>query len=307
MKILLTGANGFIGSHLVKRLLDEEHELLVIKRQFSDLGRIKEYVSSIQFYNYEDTGYLDNIFQNQIDVIVHLAGVYIKNDSTPDDIHRINSFNIDTAAQLAYRASMSGVNGFINTGTFFEYDLSDTKPLQEDSPIRAFNYYAASKLAFAEILKYLTQSTNLKAITLKLFSPYGPKDNDKIIPLLLKSAITQKSLQLQDTTQQLSFTYIDDIVEAYIKAITYLEHDFKYEDFNIGSDKAYSIRELITAISDIAQTSIPVDVNKIKQAQGKSITAICNNSKAKDILHWQPKTDLRSGLAKTYEYYKNII
>lgn len=308
MKILLTGANGFIGSHLVAELLDHGHELIALKRRSSYLNRIKQYTSVIRFYNYEDPEALIKVFDNKIDIIIHLAGVYIKHDASSEDIHRINSFNIDTASQLAYLASKTGVKGFINTGTFFEYNLYGTEPLSETSPRIPFNYYAASKIAFAEVLKYLSNTSDLKAITLKLFSPYGEMDNEKIIPLIIKSAITQNTLQLQDSTQKLSFTYVGDIVDAYMKAIAYIEKKkFAYQDFNIGSNRAHAIQEVIDLVSEITKKDLSVQLNRAKFNQSATICTQCNNAKAKKELRWEPKTNLKTGLEKTYEYYKNSI
>ncbi len=308
MKILLTGANGFIGSHLVKKLLDQDHQLTVIKRQSSDLNRIKQYVSSIQFYNYEDHDVFHEVFKTSIDIVIHLAGVYIKNDNTAEDIHRITRFNIDTASQLVHHATHNGVKGFINTGTFFEYNLTSSKPLHEQSAIVPFNYYAACKVAFAQILKYFATSSKLRAVTLKLFSPYGEMDNDKIIPLILKSVLTRKTLVLQDSSQTLSFTYIDDIIDAYLKAITYIEKkEFTYEDFNIGADTSYSIREIIDLVSDITKEDVLVEFNKTKLHQKQAIRVLCDNSKAQQMLQWQPGIDIKDGLKKTYEYYKKVI
>lgn len=306
MKILLTGANGFIGSHLLKKLLLLGHELFIVTRPSSNLSRIQEELSSVTMYSYEDPEWMQTAFSNRIGIVIHLAGEYIKHDTSSDKVHKINAFNIETASQITYHAQHAHVSGFINTGTFFEYDLYQKQPMDENSPQHPYNYYAASKIAYSQILKYFTENSQMKGITLKLFSPYGPCDNEKIIPLIVTSALLGQNLTLKDNTQILSFTYIDDVIDAYLRAIDLIQISQKpYDDFLIGADKSYSIQEIIDNVQQIHGQKLRFSAPQTKLSQ--RIIIQCNTQKAEKVLGWKAHTNLKTGLRKTYEYYKKCI
>ena len=308
MKILLTGANGFIGSHLVNKLLSLNHQLFVLKRKKSDLSRIKQYVKDITFYDYEDSGSIARAFNNSIDIVVHAAGVYVKNEQNESQVKAMNDFNIDCASQLLFHANQERVKGFINTGTFFEYDLTQTQPINEGSLIKPFNYYAATKLAFEHLLKYISSKGTIKGVTLKLFSPYGPMDNDKVIPLIIKSFLLQKQLVLSSSMQKLSFTYIDDVIRAYLCAIDYIANsESHYEDFVIGQQSAYSIREIATFVEEISHKKNMVSYENSLHNRTDQISVSCDARKAQTKLLWTPTTEIREGLQETCQYFEKVI
>jgi len=310
MKILITGGTGFIGSHLVERLLKEKHELILLKNSFSNTWRIKSILKKLQIYEIDRLDNLESIFKKyRIDIVIHLAAKYLKQDPSFLEIKQMNYFNITVPTQLLDIASKFKVKGFINTGTFFEYKLDNRKkPISERSPKNPYNYYTVTKIAFEEILKYYCVNSKIKGVTLKLFSPYGEKDNEKIIPIIIKSFIQNKELNLTKGDQKLSFTYIDDIVDAYIEAIDFInKKKFEYDNFNIGSNQSYSIKQLIKIISRISRKKNIVNLGQIKSTKDEKINIQCDYGKAKKYLNWRPKTDVTSGLGKTYKYYFNAL
>ena len=188
--VLLTGGTGFIGCHVIEHLLDNEYKVILLKRSFSNNWRIKGFENRITCYNTDETE-LDEIFQNEsINTIIHLA-TYYKKHHNPSDIDPMIRSNILFPVQLLELALKFDVRSFINTGTFFEY-AHDSLPIHENSNEKPYNFYATTKIAFENILKSYSKN-GFKSITLKLFSPYGPFDNEeKIIPLLIKHAIKEK-------------------------------------------------------------------------------------------------------------------
>lgn len=305
MNILVTGGTGFIGSHLVHRLLDKKYKVFLLKRKFSDTWRIKNIIDSLVVYNLDKNYNFEKIFaDNKIDVVIHLAGYYVKYEKTHKEIKEMDQVNINFPKKLLNCAIRTKTKGFINTGTFFEYKQTK-KPIDEKKPKKPFNYYAETKIVFEQILKKEALKKRIKGVTLKPFSPYGEKDNPKVILLMLGSFLENKPLLLTDGKQKLSFTYIDDIVEAYIKTINFImsSNYRKYEDFNIGYPKVYSLKQIAKIWQKITDKKGNLHFNKLEIPKNEVKHALCNSKKAEMLLSWYPKTDIIKGLTKTYQYY----
>jgi nucleoside-diphosphate-sugar epimerase len=306
MNILLTGGTGFIGSHLLRALLKKDYSVTLLKRNSSDTWRIKDVLGSVTCIDIDKVSSISSIFtEHNIDTIIHLAGAYIKHHTSEQDIKKLNEANINFPAKLLDYAVKNGVQYVINTGTFFEYARSNDK-ISESSTIEPYNYYAATKVAFEEILKYYTSHHNLKAVTLKLFSPYGAKDNNKVIPLIIDSLFNNSPLNLTEKDQKLSFTSIEDIVAAYLKVITFLQSTAykQYEAFNIGSSKSYSVQKIAEYLIDInnkKNTSIHWPIKS--EQNDKNTSVMCNSTKAQNMLGWKTKIDIKEGLKRTYNLY----
>ncbi len=307
MTILLTGATGFIGSHLLTALIKKrKNKIILLKRTTSSTWRINSLLNKVKTYDIDNVHNIENIFrENSIEAIIHLATLYIKQHSNKEDIVRMNQANILFPSLLLECAEKYKVKTFINTGTLFEYKTSRNK-ISEESPVEAYNYYAATKLAFEQILKYYNKSSTLKALTLRLFYPYGEKDNAKVIPQIMKAFIREKQLNLSEGRQKLNFTYVGDIADAYLKALTYINSDKykQYEIFNIGADKVYSIRQIVNIIKHIAKKNIPIKFGAFPYNSNEIMYTNCDYKKANKFLGWFPKNDIEQGLQRTYNYYQ---
>ena len=146
----------------------------------------------------------------------------------------------------------------------------------------------------------------IKAIDLKLFSPYGPRDNEKLIIFLIKSILKNKEVEISKGEQLLSWTYVRDIVDAYVKAVEYVQKmDKNYESFNIGNGEAVSIKKIVEILKEISGKNL-IKCNK-DYGKNEIMYAKCNNDKARRVLGWNPLYFIRQGLKETYDYYKNGI
>lgn len=310
MNILITGSTGFIGSHLAHQLSKPNHRLILLKRIKSNPWRLSDIAKKLIFYDIDSLNILKKVFEeNKIDLIIHLATKYVKLEKTPDEIKQMNEVNIHFPSLLLSFAVGNQVKYFINTGTCFEHKLTGKK-ITEKTPAQAYNYYAATKLAFEEILKYFASQNKIRAITLKLFYPYGEKDNEKIIPLIIKSFIKGETLFVTKGEQKLNFTYVGDIIDAYMQTIKFITSTkyVHYENFNIGNNRSYTLGQLIAIIEKISGKPNKINLGALPYAKNEIMSTVCDCNKAKKMLHWSPKTDIFSGLSKTYNYYlKNII
>lgn len=309
MTILITGAAGFIGSHLLKKLITQRYKVIYLKRTTSNLNRIKHLMENVRFYNIDQLINFDKIFvENKVDIIIHLSAMYSKEDKGKKMKLEMNKINIKIPEKLLKSAIKYNVRGFINTGTFFEYSLRTKKPIDEQTLINPYNYYTKTKIRFEKLLSKLANNKKIKAITLKLFSPYGDNDNEKVIPLIIKSFLTNKKLLLTKGNQKLAFTYIEDTVDAYMSSIKYIENsNFEYDVFNIGNDYSHSLKEAVSFIENISGRKIKVEFGKINNRKDEDLDIHCNSIKAKRILKWSAKTNFLLGLTKTFNSYKGAI
>lgn len=306
MRILVTGGTGFIGSFLVPQLINAGYEVIVLSRSKTDLWRLKEVQQKIQIVRYKTFGDIDLVFtKNNIDGIIHLASAYKKYDSSQAINQDLLTTNVSFASYILDLAVRNNVHFFINTGTCFEY--KETKnAIHENATIEPHNYYAGSKIAFEQILKYVVRTSNLRAVTLKPFFAYGEKDSMKVVQLIVDSLIHDTSVQLSKGTQQLDFTYVADIAEAYIKAVAYIRSDnySGYEAFNIGTGKTKKITQIVSIMSKLAGKKGKITMDR-PSPPGEIMYMRSNSSRAKKKLQWTPKYTLHTALEKVYNYYLN--
>ncbi|EKD89902.1 MAG: NAD-dependent epimerase/dehydratase [uncultured bacterium] len=305
MNILITGGSGFVGSHLLKRLILTNHKIFIIKRNSSDLWRIKSIAKKINILEMKSFKDLSHIFAHEkFDLIIHLAMKYVKSDESWQDAQEINEVNITYPSILLMMADQYKTKAFINTGTCFEYNLSNN-PLSETDFINPYNYYASTKVAFEDIFKFYILHGKILGLTLKLSYPYGEMDNKKVIPLIIKSIITNTPLELTYGEQKLGFTYVEDIIDAYLQAINFIAKDKlkSYEVFNIGANNTYQLKEIVGHLEKISGKKSLISFSK-PYPPNEIMHISCNFEKAKKILNWFPKTDIIEGLTKTYQYYQ---
>lgn len=300
-QILVTGGTGFIGSQLVERLLTENKSIIILKRSFSDTWRIDhlidKYSNNLTLLNIDEIE-LENIFSSyDIEGIFHLAASYIKCPTHEDIITTVQS-NIDFPTTLLDLAVRNDVEYFINTGTFFEYSLNKL-PLTESSKIDSLNFYSTSKISFENILKFYSKEYGIKASTLKLYTPYGPKDDEnKIIPYLIIKTLKKEEVNINNPNNRLDIVHVQDIINAYIKVKENILNFNNYEVFNIAHDKSYSINEIYSSIKYNMNLEKKLNINE------DAISTFSDTTKVKNMLNWEPKLGIDEGIKNTIEYYK---
>lgn len=299
--ILLTGATGFLGSHLLEALLKQHYKVVILKRSTSNTWRIEHLLDQVISYDV-DTQPLEMAFEQQnIDLVIHMATLYRKFDHGKEVSEMIQS-NITFPTELLEISLRKSVKAFFNTGTFFEYDCS-IQPINESTSLKPFNLYAKTKIAFESILK--TSSENIAINTFRLFSPYGEKDNHKLILSIIKKILSGESLELSEGLQKIDLVYIDDIVNAYLKAIERLEQQniaTEYQVFNIGSGYALSIRDIVSILEELLEQ--PIQKKWGEKSKFEIPLAYADINKAQQVLGWFPQTNIKDGLYKTLNFYK---
>ncbi len=299
--ILLTGANGFLGSHLLEALLSQQYNVVILKRSTSDLWRIEHLMDQVTSYDIDLVPFKTVFETHKIDIVVHLATLYKKVDDSSSIENMIYS-NVSFPAQLLEIGVDNGIKAFINTGTFFEYDCSHL-PVNEEAKPKTFNYYAKTKIAFESILK--TYSEQISINTFKLFSPFGELDNPKLMPLIIKNGLSDMPFNLSEGLQKIDLIYVKDIVDAYIKSIdrmTSLSFRPEFEIFNLGSGYPLSIRDIVSIVE--GNLGKRINVNWGAPAKNEILVSYADIKKSNEILNWQPTFGVGMGVKNTIEYYK---
>lgn len=241
-KFIITGATGFIGSNLCKRLLKENHEVAIICRKNSNLNTLKDVLDRIEVFYYESNLQdMINFFTIiKPDAVFHIAGLIIT-EHKPSDISILIDSNIKFSTQILEAMSISGVKYIINTGTCLQhYNNANYNPSC---------LYAATKQAFDDILKYYVESYNFKSITLTLFNVYGENDlSNRLLNKLNYAAITNCELKMSCGYQKIDLIYIDDVINAYIHSYHLLKDDpaINNQCYAICTERLVTLRDLVS-------------------------------------------------------------
>lgn len=298
--ILVTGGTGFIGSHLVERLLNENYNVILLKRSFSNTWRINhlfdEFSNQLVLLDVDLVDLEDVFSKYSIDGVFHLATYYNKRP-TFDEINPMAESNLLFPINIINLAVKYGVKYFINTGTFMEYTLNDEQ-LVSSYDLDPKIFYSATKISFEEILKYFEANYDIKASTLKIYSPFGDKDEvSKIIPYLINNTLNNQEISINYPDNKLNLVYVDDIVSAFVKVMQNILKFNKYEVFDVANNVSYTLGEICHFIENYIKNG------EISTMKGFSVGNI-PNIKYNEKISWKPEIGIEEGLKRTIEYYR---
>lgn len=301
MSGLVTGGTGFLGSHLVRRLLSDGWDVAVMARPSSDVRRIQHELGSIRLL-YADLLERDSLVQlaglDHIDVVFHLAAVGL-HERTPRPAYEVVKTNVMGTLNALMVADESGIARVVHCGTGLEYGAGSL--LSESALLRPASVYASSKAAAWLLAESLCRERSIELVSVRPFTVYGPDDSEwSLVGSLVKAAIDGAELDLTEGRQRRDFVFVEDVVEALLAAATVPSLDG--EVFNISTGCETSVRaaaELVLELADgeggVAFGARPYRAHELWESSG-------DPSKARDRLQWSAATSLRDGLARTISY-----
>ena len=306
VRVLVTGATGFIGSHLTRRLSNEGHNVGITVRRGSDTWRIKDIIEQLTIFDTDlnDTNaVLSAVSKFKPDVVVHLAAKYVPEHGVLDILPLIQT-NVLGTINLLDACKASGVKLFINTSTAFVYG-STTKPSCETDTLNPVNLYALTKVQAEEACTYYAKQ-GLKCVTFRLSPPYGDADNErKLIPTAIRSMLFHKELKLNSGLQEWDYTYIDDVVRAYMIALHSVEklRANTHTIFNVGTGVPVSVKQVISMIKNYLDCDTELNWGIVSHRKNEVWYTCADIGKIADEFNWQPEVSISDGLKKTVDYF----
>ncbi len=318
MKILITGGNGFIGSHITKQLLEQNHEV-VIYDNFSTSKRpsVISQQSSANTENSQTTddrrlttieGDINDAKKLQeslqgIDAVIHMASFTSVEESVKSPLKYMEN-NVLGAATLLEAMRISGVKKIIFSSSATVYGTPKTLPITEDQPISAANPYGASKIAVEALCESFAKTDGFDVIILRYFNPYGPGEKHlpetHAIPNFIKAALEKRPIPLYWKGEQIrDFIYVEDLAAAHIAVLNLSGHQV----FNVGTKFGTKIIDVVNELSDIFGYNLEIDDKGDRP--GDVMATYASSEKLNQATGWEAKVSLKEGLSKTIDFFKN--
>ena len=298
MRIALTGATGFIGCRIAPLLVRDGHEVLAIVRPGSDRGLLRD-VAGLSFVESElDAASLKPALRGRApDLCIHLAW------SGWFGPHARQDLNVPSlVASLGCLRAMgeSGCHRFVATGSCVEYEL-DHELLNEATPLRPRNLYAATKAAFFLTAEQLCRGLGVSFAWTRLFHLYGPADEPtRLIPSILRSVVRGEHVPTTPGEQLRDYLYVDDVADA-IWAVARSDHEGAV---NVASGEPVSVRMVVEEIGRVSGRADLIDIGGIPYREGEPMRICADVALLRRATGWAPRYSLGEGLRRTFEWWR---
>ncbi|MCL6089062.1 MAG: NAD(P)-dependent oxidoreductase [Candidatus Marsarchaeota archaeon] len=296
MAILLTGASGFLGSRIMRKLLEKDRQVVVLKRSTSDLWRIEDMMPKVKAYDVDLEGPERAFEENKISAILHTATAYgRKGESVP----QIVSSNLVYPLQLMELGLAHGTGAFLNTDTFSKAQTEYADKL---------DYYNLTKAHLGEYARRLLAGGPMKWANLRLEHMYGPADDQtKFVPQLIRQLLGgADSIPLTEGRQRRDFVYVDDVADAYLAVLAHQNELPAMGEYGVGMGNSLSVREACELMKELCHSRSALQFGKMPMRRGEIMDSKADNAGLR-ALGWEPKFDAKSGFSKTIEYEKTVL
>ena len=276
--ILVTGAAGFIGGHLLNTLNKRNDIFFAATRKNGDISLTQTWK------NFPDCN-----------IVVHLAGKSFVPESW-SNVHAYTEANLlSTISALEYCKQRNAKLIYLSS---YMYGNPSYLPISENMPLIVQNPYALTKRWAEESCEFYSNNFDIPITIIRPFNVYGPgQSSNFLLPHIINQLKYGKEIRVKDLAPKRDYIYIEDLINAIIKAI---DTDLGYEIFNIGSGESYSVREIISIVQKIYGSNLPI-YSEESTRKAEIMNTIADISKANKILQWSPCCDIYMGLKETIE------
>ena len=312
--VLVTGAGGFIGSHLVERLLKLKANVYCFLR-YNSLSR-KGFLETLNKTERSELHIVSGDLEAQdtimqaakgMEVIFHLGALI----SIPYSfIHPQETVLTNTIGTLnvLMAARKYNVSKTVIMSTSEVYGTARYVPMDEEHPLQAQSPYSASKIAADELAKSFHRAYELPVAIARPFNTYGPRQSTRaVIPTIITQALTRSEIKLGDTSTTRDFTFVKDIVSGLVLIAE--KKETNGEIINLGSNCEISVVDLVKLVSKLTRRDLKIELDEKRLRPGTSEVRrlLAANEKAKRLLGWRPTIDLEEGLRRTIDWISDNL
>ena len=301
---LVTGATGFIGSQIVRRLIANGEEVHIIIRKAARLWRIEGMLDRVTCH-LSDLSDLDELTKLVAEVkpriIYHLAtyGAYSYQNEPDKMIHTniLGTWNLlKASAHIDYEL-------FVNTGTSSEYGFKEL-PMKETDLLQPASHYAVTKSSQTLLCLHVAREGKRPIVTLRPFSVYGPyEEPTRFVPTLMKALLLKEKLNLVSPTISHDHIYVEDVVDIYLMVDRLTQ--FAGDIFNVGTGIQSSIKDVAEVAARVTGETADFKWGEMKPRMWDTDNWVADISKARQSLNWSPKVSLEKGLSLMWEWFKS--
>jgi len=307
-KVLVTGATGYVGSHVTKYLNQQGYQTIGIDRNVFQRDYITRQLPETKFYQVghaEDPKLLDSILEDEKpDVVMHLSASSLVGPSVTDP-HKYYDNNVSGTISLLGKCVKHNIKKFVFTSTSSVYGNGHTPPISENVDKQPLTSYGGSKLMIEYILTDYYKAYGINSITLRLFNVCGADPEHKLgevknapthlIPSVMDTALGRRPVfkifgtnyNTVDGTAVRDYTHVWDVAKAFEMSVGYMNNNPGDHVFNIGASGGYSVQQVVTAMENVLGKTVPVE--KHDPRPGDPECVIADVSKAEKQLGWKPE------------------
>lgn len=300
MRVLITGATGFIGSHVAKRLIDEGHEVHAIIRPKSNTNKIADILPDMTVWSgdlHEHDKLADRISDARPEMCIHLAW-----DVEPGHyLHALTNVRmLESTLGLATRLADNGCRRFVGIGTCFEYDVS-VGYLSESTALQPDSLYTACKVATAVGLEKIANDSGMETAWVRLFYQYGPfEDERRLVPAVLTSMMRGEMTRTTEGEQVRDFLHVEDVASA----ICAVANSKLTGAVNVGSGQPVRVRDIVRKLGEITGREDLIEFGALPYRESDPMFVCANNRRLVENIDWKPQYDLETGLRDTADWWR---
>ena len=299
-KFLVTGADGFVASHLIEKLVELGGDVMGLLRRdsfgtFKNINQLKDKIQ-IKWGDTQDLSLVSDITKG-VDVIYHLAAqshvgysIYNPYETVINDI--VSTLNILEASRK------SDITRLIHAGSSEIYGLPQYTPIDENHPLQPRSPYAAAKASSENLLQSYYDTYNVPVVFSRFFNVFGPRQGlDQVIPKFILQAMNNQDITVYgDGNQSRDYTYVSDSVNAY--CLLSIRKNLEGEKINFGSGSEIKMKDLAEIILNLTNSNSKIIFDgKLRSAETPRL--LCNREKAKKLVDWEPKIPFEEGIKNT--------
>lgn len=309
MGILVLGGAGYIGSHMVDRLVETTDETVVVVDNLVTGHRAAVHPKA-KFYEGDlaDQGFMRQVFKENpdVDAVIHFAAYSLVAESMADPLKYFDNNTVGMVKLLEVMNEV-GVKKIVFSSTAATYGIPEELPIKETTPQKPINPYGESKLMMETIMKWADQAYGIKFVPLRYFNVAGDKPDGSIgedhrpethlLPIVLQVALGQRKkisifgsdYDTKDGTNVRDYVHPFDLADAHLLAVKYLREGNESTAFNLGSSTGFSNLEIVEAARRVTGKEISLEMAERRPGDPDSL--IAESSKARQVLGWKPQFD----------------